>query len=362
MEDHQSFESSKGQQVYRLLTLLNELKWKIQHHIRNNPNYQWITLTIAYLFLTLESIKMQAKESHFSKQVTDARHIFFGIPEHAPEDLRVVSVGCERCLPEYIVDRQTFPQHTTEVENLGFTIFDFVMEGEGSLILNGKPYRLKPGSIFSYGRGIPHRIENSAKKPMLKYFLVCAHDSAMRPFGALGSKPFGLFKIRSLGEIMELFELILSNANLESEHGVEICNSLAKALILKISEKSNGLTQSESRSWDTYHRTLCYMRRNYFTIKSIEQLADEVNIDAAYLSRIFRRFHKDTPYRFLIRLKMGHAVSLLLNSGKLVKNVAFELGFENPYHFSRTFKSVYGISPENFVKERQQENQSNPIQ
>jgi AraC-like DNA-binding protein len=59
---------------------------------------------------------------------------------------------------------------------------------------------------------------------------------------------------------------------------------------------------------------------------------------------------------------MGHAVSLLLNSGKLVKNVAFELGFENPFHFSRTFKLVYGISPENFVKERKQENQSNPIQ
>tara|TARA_B100000242_G_scaffold7358_1_gene4796 strand:- start:2060 stop:3031 length:972 start_codon:yes stop_codon:yes gene_type:complete len=307
--------------------------------------------------------QMQTKDIHFSKQVTDARQIFFGMPKEAPEGLRVVSVGCERCLPEYLVDRKTFPQHTMEMENLGFTTFDFVMEGEGSLTLNENPYRLKPGSIFIYERGIPHRIENSAKKPMLKYFLVCAHKSGIGPLSALVSKPFGVFKMGSLGEIMDLFELILSNANLESENGDEICNSLANALILKICEKSSGLTQSESRSCETYHRTLRYMRRNYFTIKSIEQLADEVNIDAAYLSRIFRRFHKDTPYRFLIRLKMGHAASLLLNSGKLVKNVAFELGFENPFHFSRAFKSVYGISPENFVKERQRDNQSDyPIQ
>ncbi len=304
---------------------------------------------------------MQAKDSHFSKQVTDARQIFFGMPEEAPEGLQVVSVGCERCLPEYLVDRKTFPQHTMEVANLGFTTFDFVMEGEGFLSLNEKPYRLKPGSIFCYERGVAHRIENSANKPMLKYFLVCAHPSGRRPLGALDSTPFGVFKMHSLGEIMDLFELILSNANLDSDHGVDICNSLAKALTLKICEKSNGLTQSESRAWDTYHRTLRYMRRNYFSIKSIEQLADEVNIDAAYLSRIFRRFHKDTPYRFLVRLKMGHAASLLLNSGKLVKNVAFELGFENPFHFSRAFKSVYGISPENFVKERQQENQTDLI-
>jgi AraC-like DNA-binding protein len=52
---------------------------------------------------------------------------------------------------------------------------------------------------------------------------------------------------------------------------------------------------------------------------------------------------------------MGHAASLLLTTGYLVKNVAFELGFENPFHFSRAFKSVYGISPESFVKERRQE-------
>jgi len=36
----------------------------------------------------------------------------------------------------------------------------------------------------------------------------------------------------------------------------------------------------------------------------------------------------------------------------LVKDIAFELGFENPFHFSRTFKSVYGVSPENFLQNK----------
>jgi AraC-like DNA-binding protein len=34
--------------------------------------------------------------------------------------------------------------------------------------------------------------------------------------------------------------------------------------------------------------------------------------------------------------------------------VAYELGFENPFHFSRSFKSIYGISPENFVLEHKE--------
>jgi AraC-like DNA-binding protein len=56
-----------------------------------------------------------------------------------------------------------------------------------------------------------------------------------------------------------------------------------------------------------------------------------------------------TPYRFLMRLKMSHAASLLLNPDALVKEVAYELDFSDPFHFSRSFKSVYGVSPERFM-------------
>ena len=92
--------------------------------------------------------------------------------------------------------------------------------------------------------------------------------------------------------------------------------------------------EKQARSWDTYNRILLYLRKNYFRIKTIEELASEVNVDPAYLSRVFRRFHNETPYRFLIRLKMGHAASLLLSSRRLVKDIAFELGFEKiPFIF-----------------------------
>ena len=305
--------------------------------------------------MTFRNLTVQPKENHFSKQVTDARQILFGIPDETHEELSVVSVGCERCLPEFLVDRKTFPQHTSNRENMGFTTFEFVLEGEGQVRLGDKFHELKPGSVFTYSRGVHHRIENSSKKPMLKYFLVCAHHPSQQPFKEVHSGKAGLFQITSIGEVMELFELILSNANLDSEYGASLCNSLAKALILKLCEKANHFSQSASLAWNTYNRALQFMRRNYFTIKSIEELANEVNVDPAYLSRIFRRFHKDTPYKFLIRLKMGHAASLLLTTGNLIKNIAFELGFENPFHFSRAFKSVYGVSPESFVRQRRQE-------
>ncbi len=49
-----------------------------------------------------------------------------------------------------------------------------------------------------------------------------------------------------------------------------------------------------------------------------------------------------------MRLKMNDAASLLTQPGALVKNVASDLGFANPFHFSRLFKSVFAVSPEMF--------------
>jgi AraC-like DNA-binding protein len=75
-------------------------------------------------------------------------------------------------------------------------------------------------------------------------------------------------------------------------------------------------------------------------------------VDAAYLCRLFRRYDHQTPYQFLLRLKMNLAAERLQNPGVLVKQVAAELGFHDPFHFSRAFKSILGLSPEAFRRLR----------
>ena len=53
-----------------------------------------------------------------------------------------------------------------------------------------------------------------------------------------------------------------------------------------------------------------------------------------------------------MRLKMNIAAERLRDPGVLVKQVAAELGFDDPFHFSRAFKGVLGLSPENFRRLR----------
>jgi AraC-like DNA-binding protein len=59
-----------------------------------------------------------------------------------------------------------------------------------------------------------------------------------------------------------------------------------------------------------------------------------------YASRPFQRFAEETPLQLLTRLKIGGAADLLTNRNLLIKQVGEEVGFPDPYHFSRTFKRV----------------------
>ena len=47
---------------------------------------------------------------------------------------------------------------------------------------------------------------------------------------------------------------------------------------------------------------------------------------------------------------MNRAAEMLLEDRLLIKEVAKQLGFSDPFQFSRAFKGVYGIPPKQLVR------------
>ena len=80
----------------------------------------------------------------------------------------------------------------------------------------------------------------------------------------------------------------------------------------------------------------------------LAEIAELLKISEEYLIKLFRRYIGITPMRYFQNLKLEASVSLLLNSTRSIKEIAWQLNFSSQYHFSRNFKEFTGVSPSEY--------------
>jgi len=92
--------------------------------------------------------------------------------------------------------------------------------------------------------------------------------------------------------------------------------------------------------------------KNYYTdnnsLPKVTYFAEKANLSTGYFSDLVRRETGLTPKDMIERQMMAHAKHLLANTGFDISQIAYELGFDYPAHFTRFFKRIAGQSPTQF--------------
>jgi AraC-like DNA-binding protein len=296
--------------------------------------------------ISILDLKMKRKAANspdfFSAQVSAARRFYLNLQPPRGTKLAVVCGGVEQCAPDYEIQRETFPFYSIE----------YVARGEGSLKLGRRNYELKPGTIFAYGPGVRQHIRSHPQKPLTKYFVDFAGTESTRWIQTAGLAPGKVSQVFPPNEIQPLFDELIRSGQRSTRHTPELCRQLLGCLGVKLLEARAPLRGTESAAFAAYQSSRQLIQEHFRRLRTLEQTAKECHLDTAYLCRLFRRYDHQSPYLFLTRLKMNDAAAHLQEPGALVKNVAADLGFANPFHFSRVFKSVFGISPDEFRRMR----------
>jgi len=95
-----------------------------------------------------------------------------------------------------------------------------------------------------------------------------------------------------------------------------------------------------------------YMRAHLNEPMRISTLCAIVKLSPSRFFELFKRVTGDTPLNWFIRARMQWAGELLESSPLQIKEVAWRVGYEDPFYFSRLFKSVHGISPSGYRKQK----------
>lgn len=83
---------------------------------------------------------------------------------------------------------------------------------------------------------------------------------------------------------------------------------------------------------------------------SVPEIAEELGMSAVQLGRLFHRFAGMSPQEYRIARRMATAEHLLRTTPFSIKEIAYQLGYCNPYHFANEFRRLKGCSPTAFRK------------
>lgn len=276
----------------------------------------------------------------FSAQIATARRFYLDLQPPDSTALAVVCGGCEHCAPDYAIHRAHFP----------YWAIEFVAQGRGRLHLGRKSWDLLPGALFAYGPGVSQRIISDDRAPLVKYFVDFTGRQAPALLEEYGPPPGGVCQTAAPSEVMEIFDALIRNGLRETPFTARISRVLLEHLALKIGETKVAYGAAATAAFATYQRCKHYLEEHWAALNTLADAARACHVAPAYLCRLFQRYDHQSPYQFLLHRKMQHAAARLQTTNDTIKQVADALGFSDPFHFSRVFKSVLGVSPSRFVQ------------
>ncbi len=105
---------------------------------------------------------------------------------------------------------------------------------------------------------------------------------------------------------------------------------------------------ADADSAEKIRQSIAFMQQHLDKPLQVAVLAARVNISQSHYFALFKRIIGSTPIDYFIHLRMQRACHLLRTTSASVKGVAAALGYDDPFYFSRVFRSVNGMAPSNY--------------
>ncbi|MFD5019444.1 response regulator [Paenibacillus sp. NPDC058367] len=143
--------------------------------------------------------------------------------------------------------------------------------------------------------------------------------------------------------LLESFESDISQAESMEGLSLSIEQAMQEAINLLYQVKSNIYRKEVLRITEI-------LQENVENKITLDRLAQEVNMNVNYLCRVFKQDTGRSIVQYMNELKINKAIELLKLPGTRIKEVASQVGIDDPFYFNRVFKKIVGLSPSDFRK------------
>lgn len=266
------------------------------------------------------------------------------------------------------VDKNSGDWHMPMEWHTSLEIF-MCVKGEGKYYIGNKAYEFCKGDIFVIGNNELHKSEIMEGGAFDAFIIMFAPESFLTNRYLGGKDLLDIFygrtekfchKYTPDPEKQIIYEniskIILSEYEQKKENYLTSISTLLIWFLIDL-DRSYNINGDLGISYEMNDRlkhkkiiteVLNFVEINYKSDINLGQLANDLYVNQAYLSREFKKITGYSMIKFITNKRIREARELLRNSDMSISEVAITVGYNNITHFHTMFKKEIGISPKEF--------------
>lgn len=247
-----------------------------------------------------------------------------------------------------------YPEHTAGAirESKGAPVYTllYVLHGKGTVTIGGRTTPLKANQYLLVPKGTAFQADPATDLSWRIYTLQFTGQLADDIYGYLGTN----LQPRTIPP------LVGRNAQFDDIlHHLDLMNNIENLLYANFrcysflgTFRLSVFNYMKKGADNIIEQCIQLMKQRLDQHLTLASLSREMGISASYLSALFKEKTRYAPIQLFTSLRMQKACQLLKETPWSVKEIAAEIGYPDPYAFSRSFKLVMGVAPKTFRDKR----------
>ena len=218
----------------------------------------------------------------------------------------------------------------------------FLRSGEMQVTIDGQSVTLTPGNAVMIFPNQIHSLQSTESEHLL-----CIFSSKL--VQAFSSKLTNQLPQSNLFETDDY--LLQAIANLDDQSISAEKKGVLYMLCSQFHKQTTYRPHATDRD-DLLHKIFSFVEKEFSGDCTLAALANEIGYDYSYLSRFFKKAVGMPFNTYVNHFRLNHACYLMDNSHISILSCALDSGYTSMRSFNHNFKQVFGISPTEYRKKK----------
>ncbi|WOO40609.1 AraC family transcriptional regulator [Rubellicoccus peritrichatus] len=240
------------------------------------------------------------------------------------------------------------PGHYVKRDGSKEVIMIYCINGSGSIEIDNFQHKMRKGHAALIPHNTPHIYRSSRKDPWSIFWIHFAGSQKALAIESLGlSRAKPLLFVPDSAKVRNAFEDIYACLKYQYSDAGLLATTSELMRLLSILKLHYGAPQKQENE-DRILSTIGFMQQHVHLQLTLEELATQAALSIPHYSKLFRRCTSKSPMAYFSQLKIRKACELLQQTEEPVQHIALQLGYDDPFYFSRLFKKLQGVSPSEY--------------